>query len=233
MLLKNKKWNICNVCLISLCGNESEMKWWWWKLSDNTGGGAGMLPPIRFCVLELGFQLDFLVWGAVRKFPELWYSTVMVGHTATLTYSPSKYDPCAHTHTHLLHRSCRCWKHRRKASFGIFRSSAVTFNLMSSMVAKRNSSPRKAFLSSPNHRTLWISLQVSFGCSVLWKWASRGRVLQPWRTSKWMRWPNSRRFQKKPSAGASNNGRIDGGSVCEARVLLWRWLGKRCHMSYH
>jgi len=29
-----------------------------------------------------------------------------------------------------------------------------------------------------------------------------------------MRRPNSRRLQKKPSAGASNNGRIDGASVC-------------------
>jgi hypothetical protein len=49
-----------------------------------------------------------------------------------------------------------------------------------------------------------------------------------------MRRPNSRRFQKKSSAGASNNGRIDGASVCvRARILLWRWLGKRCHMSNH
>ena len=39
-----------------------------------------------------------------------------------------------------------------------------------------NSSPRKAFLSSPNHRTLWISLRVTFGCSLFWKYASRGRV---------------------------------------------------------
>jgi hypothetical protein len=30
-----------------------------------------------------------------------------------------------------------------------------------------NSSARKAFLSSPDHRTLWISLQVTFGCSLL------------------------------------------------------------------
>ena len=29
-----------------------------------------------------------------------------------------------------------------------------------------NSSPRKAFLSSPNRRTLWISLRVTFGCSL-------------------------------------------------------------------
>jgi len=52
-----------------------------------------------------------------------------------------------------------------------------------------------------------------------------------------MRRPNSGRFQKKPSAGASNNGRIDGSSVCVCVCaqgsLLWRWLGKRCHMSYH
>ena len=30
-----------------------------------------------------------------------------------------------------------------------------------------NYSPRKAFLSSPNHRTLRISLRVTFGCSLL------------------------------------------------------------------
>jgi hypothetical protein len=36
-----------------------------------------------------------------------------------------------------------------------------------------NSSPRKAFLPSPNHRTHRISLRVTFGCSLLWKWASR------------------------------------------------------------
>ena len=54
-----------------------------------------------------------------------------------------------------------------------------------------NSSPRKAFLSSPNHRTLRISLRVTFGCSLLRKWASKGRVSQPWRISNRMRRPNS------------------------------------------
>jgi hypothetical protein len=60
---------------------------------------------------------------------------------------------CKHTHTHththtlslslslslslLLHGSCHCWKHRRKASVGIFRSSAVAFDLLPSTVAKR------------------------------------------------------------------------------------------------
>jgi hypothetical protein len=39
-------------------------------------------------------------------------------------------------HTHTLHRSCHCWKHRRKVSFGILRNSAVTFDFMPSKVAK-------------------------------------------------------------------------------------------------
>ena len=77
-----------------------------------------------------------------------------------------------------------------------------------------NSSPRKALLSSPNHRTLQILLRVTFGCSLLWKWASRGCVSQPWRTSNRMQCLNSGGFQKKPYTGASNNGRIDGASVC-------------------
>jgi len=85
-----------------------------------------------------------------------------------------------------------------------------------------------------NHHTYQISLRVTFGCFLLWKWASRGLVSQPWTASNQMRRPNSGRFQKKPSAGASNNGRVDGASVCVCpRVLLWRWLGKHFHMSYH
>jgi hypothetical protein len=43
-----------------------------------------------------------------------------------------------------------------------------------------------------------------------------------------LRRQNSGRIQKKPSAGAFNNRRIEGTSV-----LLWMWLCKRCHMSYH
>jgi hypothetical protein len=40
-------------------------------------------------------------------------------------------------------------------------------------------------------------------------------LYQPWRTLNRMRMPNSGRFQRKPFAGAPNNGRIDGGScVC-------------------
>jgi len=156
-----------------------------------------------------------------------------------ITFKEGPLHTHTHTHTHLLHRSCYCWKHRRKASFGIFQSSAVTYNLMSSMFAKRvllrpifwvgNSqksievrsreyggwmktgmlfsakkccttsdvwlgalswcrnhslchmsrrflAEKKTFLSSPNHRTLRISLQVTSGCSLLRKWTSRGRI---------------------------------------------------------
>jgi len=97
----------------------------------------------------------------------------------------------------------------RESGFCITITHRATHRLLCS-----NSLARRAFLSSPNHRTLRISLRVTFGCSLLLNWASRGRVSQPWRTSNRMRRPNSGRFQKKPSAGASNDGRIDGGSVC-------------------
>ena len=65
-----------------------------------------------------------------------------------------------------------------------------------------------------DHRTHQISLRVTFVCSLLLKWASRGHVSQPRRTSNRKRRPNSGRIQKKPSAGASNNGRVDGASLC-------------------
>jgi hypothetical protein len=41
----------------------------------------------------------------------------------------------------------------------------------------------KTSLLSSNHRTLLISLRVTFGCSLLRKWASRRHVSQPGRTS--------------------------------------------------
>jgi hypothetical protein len=70
------------------------------------------------------------------------------------------------------------------------------------------------FLSSPNHRTLRTSLRVAFGCSLPWKWASRGHVSQPWWTLNPMQRPDCGRLQNKPSHGASNNGRFDTTSVC-------------------
>jgi hypothetical protein len=55
----------------------------------------------------------------------------------TFKVGPLRIHTHTHRHTHLLYRSCHYWKHRRKASFGIFRSLAVAFDLMSTMVAKR------------------------------------------------------------------------------------------------
>jgi hypothetical protein len=49
----------------------------------------------------------------------------------------------------------------------------------------------RQFMSSPI-----ISFRVNFGCSLLWKWASRGHVSQPWRTSNQMWRLNSGRFKK-------------------------------------
>jgi len=50
----------------------------------------------------------------------------------------------------------------RESGFCITITHPATHRLLCS-----NSSPRKAFLSSPNHRTLRISLRVTFGCSLL------------------------------------------------------------------
>jgi hypothetical protein len=77
-----------------------------------------------------------------------------------------------------------------------------------------SSSLRRTFLSLPDLRILWTSLRVTFGCSLLWKSASRGHISQPRRTSDRIRQLNSGRFQKKTSVGASNNGRLDEASVC-------------------
>ena len=125
-------------------------------------------------------------------------------------------------HTHLLHRSCHCWKHWRKASFGIFWNSAITFDLMSSMFAKCIPL-RPIFRVGNSQNSLGVRSREYSGWVMMtgMLFSVRRRVSHPWRTSDQMQWPNSGRFQKKHSAGASNNGRIDGASVCvRARVLL-------------
>ena len=75
------------------------------------------------------------VRGALKKFPEfvvLYHNSRTYGNAFLITF---KVGPLG-THTHLLIRSCHCWKHRWKAPFGTYRSMAVTFDLMSSMVVK-------------------------------------------------------------------------------------------------
>ena len=96
-----------------------------------------------------------------------------------------------------------------------------------------NSSPRKAFLSSPNHRTLWISLRVTFGCSLFWKYASRGRVSHHGgHRIEWDSWTPEDSKRSLPLVHPTMAGSMEQVFVC-ARVWLWRWLDKRCHMSYH
>jgi hypothetical protein len=85
----------------------------------------------------------------------------------------------------------------RDSGFCITMAHRATHRLLCS-----SSSPRKAFLSSPaivlsRSRSEWL-LAVPYSD----KWASREHVSQPWRTSHEMQRPNSRRFQKKSSAGA-------------------------------
>ena len=154
------------------------------------------------------------VWGALENFLEL---VVMHwnGRTYGNAYLPVitfKVGPLG-THTHLLIRSYHCWKHRWKTSFGTYRSLAVTFNLMSSMIAKTFYLFIHIFIFANREqpRDIRISLWVTFG----WKWpsTSRGPISQPWRTSNQMWQPYSGRFHKKPSTGASNNGTIEWTSV--------------------
>ena len=95
-----------------------------------------------------------------------------------------------------------------------------------------NSSPRKAFLSSPNHRTLWISLRVTFGCSLFWKCSSRGRVSHHGgHRIKCDGWTPEDSKRSLPPVHPTLAGSMEQVCVC-ARVWLWMWLGKR-HMSYH
>jgi len=76
---------------------------------------------------------ELYTWGC-QKVPG-----IVVKHSNGRTYDNAylitfKVRPLS-THT-LAPSILHCWKHRRKASFGIFRSSVVEFDLMSSMVAK-------------------------------------------------------------------------------------------------
>jgi hypothetical protein len=58
--------------------------------------------------------------------------------------------------------------------------------------------------------------------------------LQPWRASNQIQWPSSGRFQNKPSSVLPTIEDLWSKCVCvRARALLWRWLGKCYHMSYH
>jgi hypothetical protein len=87
---------------------------------------------------------------------------------------------------------------------------------------RRNYFSRKTFLSSPSHRTFRISLRVTFGSSLIWKWASREYVPQKWRTLNRMLRSNCGIFQSKPSSGTFNNGRIHEGIVSSCNVPTFK-----------
>jgi hypothetical protein len=74
------------------------------------------------------------------------------------------------------------------------------------------------------------------------KMALRGALFTTMEDNKWNATAESGRFQKKPSAGDFNNGRMVGASVCvcvcvcaraRAKALLRRLSGKRCRTSHH
>jgi hypothetical protein len=91
--------------------------------------------------------LSKLTWRATETGISLWNYTVgnqKVPETVLLYCNGRTYSNAyqitfkvgdLRSHKHLLHRSWHCWKHRENV-FGIFRSSAVAFRLMSFMVAK-------------------------------------------------------------------------------------------------
>jgi hypothetical protein len=99
-----------------------------------------------------------------------------------------------------------------------------------------NSSPRETFLSWPKHRTLRTSLRATFGCSHSEDWT----LFQTWRAS--IECDGRATEDSKRSllpVLPTTVGSMEWVCVCvcgviaRTRVLLWRWLGKRCRMSYH
>ena len=98
-----------------------------------------------------------------------------------------------------------------------------------------NSSPRKAFLSSPNHRALRISLRVILAVP----YSENGPQGDPFRNHGGHQMECDGRTAEDskrslPPVLPTMAGSVKQVCVCvraRARVLLWRWLGKRCHIS--
>jgi hypothetical protein len=86
----------------------------------------------------------------------------------------------------------------------------------------------RTFPSSPNHRTLRISLRVTLGCSPLWQWATIRHVPQTLGTTNRMRRQNSGRFQNVPPVVGSMK------PLCVwAKGPALKLIGKRCSVSFH
>jgi hypothetical protein len=108
----------------------------------------------------------------------------------------------------------------------------------------RNSSLSKTFLSSSKHRTLQISLRVTFGYSLFWKLVSKSyRIECDARIQEDSR--GSLPSMLAATAGSTEQDRErerESECVCacvlvrarvRARIVLLNWLAKRCFASYH
>jgi hypothetical protein len=132
--------------------------------------------------------------------PELFDMDGLVHHK----FVPPWQSVAGHFYVQVLQRLCNAVRRKRRYRWqGHDNSPSYTSLVLQQFVAERH------ILSSPNHHTLWIWLQVIVGCSLPWKWVWRRHILQPWRTTNQMWWLNSWRFQKKPSVCASNNGQCN------------------------
>jgi hypothetical protein len=80
-------------------------------------------------------------------------------------------------HKHLLHRFCHCWRHRRKASFRIFRSSAVAFDLCPPWL--RSMSPLKPISRGGNSQKSLVARSGEHGGWVMTQQAMSGSVRYP------------------------------------------------------
>ena len=102
-----------------------------------------------------------------------------------------------------------------------------------------NSSQRKSFLSSLtvlwqySDSTLRISLRVTFGCSLHWN-GPQGEAFRNHGGNQIKSDGRTPEDSKRslPLVLPTMAGSMEQVCLC-ARVLLWRWLGKSCYMSYH
>jgi hypothetical protein len=145
--------------------------------------------------------------GAVKKFPEFFdIDSLVITSLCRLDWMLQVISTC---------KTCKGWA-MQCGGRGVTCGRDICFCIMTMHRAthpKMCSNP--ALKKYSCHRpTIVLSICRRSRCSLFRKLALRGQVLQPWRTYNQMRRPNSGRFQKKPSADAYNNGRIDGARVC-------------------
>jgi hypothetical protein len=91
-----------------------------------------------------------------------------------------------------------------------------------------NSSPGRTFLSSPNHRTLRISLWATFGCSYSENSPQGDLVFTTIEDIKSNVMAELRKIAKEAFRVLTTMSGLMKQVCVWVRALLWRWLGKRC-----